>query len=86
MFLAGRLLRHHRRPRHRVAQQCQLHNMTSDLLAYVENKSRFLWPPYVIGQAIYISILSFVLLSFFFFPRLISAIADWMSTILAHMV
>jgi len=23
---------------------------------------------------------------FFFFPRLISAVADWMSTILAHMV
>jgi len=25
-------------------------------------------------------------LSFFFFPRLISAVADWMSTILAHMM
>ena len=49
----------------------------------------YLWPPYVIKQAIYIFILSFVLLPFFFlffFPRLISAIADWMSTILAHMV
>jgi len=23
---------------------------------------------------------------FFYFPRLISAVADWMSTILAHMV
>jgi len=49
----------------------------------------YLWPPFVIGQVIYIFILSFVLLSFFFlffFPRLISAIADWMSTILAHMV
>jgi len=33
---------------------------------------------------IYIFILSFVLL--FFFPRLISAVADWMSTILQHMV
>ena len=28
----------------------------------------------------------FLLLSFFFFPRLISAIADWMSVILRHMV
>ena len=46
----------------------------------------FLWPPYVIRQAIYIFILSLVLLSSFFFPRLISAVADWMSTILAHMV
>jgi len=45
-----------------------------------------LWPLYVIGQAIYIFILSFVLFSFFFFPRLFSAFADWMSTILAHMV
>ena len=35
----------------------------------------------------YIFILSFVLLcSSFFFPHLISAVADWMSTILAHMV
>jgi len=36
----------------------------------------YLWPPYVIGQAIYIFILSFVLL--FFFHRLISAVAYWM--------
>jgi len=28
----------------------------------------------------------FLLSIFFFFPRLISAIADWMSTILPHMV
>jgi len=36
----------------------------------------------------YIFILSFVLLSIFLFfvPRLISTAADWMSTILAHMV
>jgi len=49
-----------------------------------------LWSPYVIGQTIYyIFIPSFViLLSFFlsFFPRLISAVAEWMSAILAHMV
>jgi len=42
-----------------------------------------LWPPYVIGQAIYIFILWFLLL---FFPRLISVVRDWMSTILPHMV
>jgi len=35
----------------------------------------------------YIFILSFVvLLLSFFFPRLISAVAEWMSAILAHMV
>ena len=39
---------------------------------------------YVIGQTIYIFMLWFVLLSFF--PRLISAAADWMSAILPHMV
>jgi len=46
--------------------------------------THFVWPPYVIGQAIYIFILWFLLLlSFFlFFPRLISAVGDWMSTIL----
>ena len=43
-----------------------------------------LWSPYVIGQIIYIFILSFVLLSFF--PRIISAVGDWMSAILPHMV
>jgi len=42
--------------------------------------------PYVIGQAIYIFILSFVLLLSFFFPRLISAVGDWMSAILPHTV
>ena len=36
-------------------------------------------------ETIYIFMLWFVLLSFFF-PRLISAAADWMSTILRHMV
>ena len=45
----------------------------------------FLWPPYVIGQAIYIFMLRFLLL-LFLFPRLISADGEWMSTILPHMV
>jgi len=48
------------------------------------HRFRFLWPPYVIRQAIYyIFILWFLLLSF---PRLISAVGDWMSTILPHMM
>ena len=40
-------------------------------------------------ETIYIFMLWFVLLlllSFFFFPRLISAVGDWMATILWHMV
>jgi len=45
-----------------------------------------LWPPYVIGQAIIFLPCGFFLLLLFlsFFPRLISAAADWMSTILPH--
>jgi len=42
----------------------------------------YLWSPYVIGQTIIFSSCFF----FFFFPRLISAVGDWMSTILRHMV
>jgi len=48
-----------------------------------------LWPPYGIGQAIIFLPCDFYILSSyssFFFPRLISAAADWMSTILPHMV
>ena len=40
-----------------------------------------LWSPYVIGQTIIFSS-CFFLLSSSFFPRLISAVADWMFTIL----
>jgi len=50
----------------------------------------FLWPPYKIGQAIiFLPCVFFFLsffLSFFFFSRLISAAADWMSAILPYMV
>ena len=42
----------------------------------------YLWSPYVIGQTIYI----FIMFLSSFFPRLISAVGDWMSTILPHMV
>jgi len=50
----------------------------------VGNLKCFLWPPYVIGQAIIFLPCGFILLSssiFFFFPRLISEAAGWMSTI-----
>jgi len=45
-----------------------------------------LWPPYVIGQAIIFLPCGFFFYLLSFFPRLFSAVADWMSTILAHMV
>ena len=47
-----------------------------------------LWSPYVIGQTIIFlpcGFFFFFILSSFF-PRLISAVADWMSVILPHMV
>jgi len=50
--------------------------------------SRSLWSPYVIGQTIIFSCCGFFFFFFFFlfFPRLISAVGDCMSTILPHMV
>ena len=48
------------------------------------NKLIWLWPPYVIGQAIIFLPCGLFLSSFF--PRLMSAAADWMSTILRHIV
>jgi len=45
-----------------------------------------LWPPYVIGQAIIFLPCNFFLSVFLLFPRLISAAAGWMSTILWHML
>ena len=43
-----------------------------------------LWSPYGIGQTIIFLPCGFYLLSFF--PCLISAVGDWMSAILPHMV
>jgi len=45
----------------------------------------FLWSPYRIEQTIIFSSCGFFFL-LLFFPRLISAVADWMSAILPHMV
>ena len=42
----------------------------------------FLWSPYGIGRPLYFH----AVVSSSFFPRLISAVADWMSAILSHMV
>ena len=44
-----------------------------------------LWSPYVIGQTIIFLPCDFYLL-ISFFPRLISAVGDWISTILPHTV
>jgi len=46
--------------------------------------THWLWSPYVIGQTIIFSSCFFFLSSFF--PHLISAVGDWMFTILWHMV
>ena len=45
-----------------------------------------LWSPYGIGQTIIFSCCCLFFLLSSFFPRLISAAADWMSAILPHMV
>ena len=47
----------------------------------------FLWPPCVAdADIIFLPCSFYLLLLSFFIPRLISAAADWMSTILLHMV
>jgi len=48
-----------------------------------------LWSPYGIGETIIFLPCGYFFLSFFFlffFPRIISAVADWKSAILPHMV
>jgi len=45
-----------------------------------------LWSPYVIGRPYIFSSCFFFFFFLLFFPRLISAVGDWMSTILRHMV
>ena len=48
--------------------------------------NNLLWMPYGIGQAIIFLPCGFFFYLSSFFPHLISAVADWMSAILAHMV
>jgi len=50
----------------------------------ISSHDEFLWSPYIKGQTIIFLPCDFYLS--FFFPRLISAVGDWMSTILPHMV
>jgi len=70
---------------YKVEQQAAL----AALIALDLHRIRLLLPPYVIGQAIIFLPCVFYLSSFlssFISPRLISAAADWMSTILLYMV
>ena len=46
----------------------------------------FLWLPYVIGRPYIFLCCGLFVFFFLFFPRLISAVGDWMSTLLPHMV
>jgi len=55
-----------------------------DIWDCCEGNKLHLWSPYGIGRPYIFS--SCFFLSSFFFPRLISAVGDWMSTILRHMV
>jgi len=62
-------------------------NGVVDAVVCVYVSECLLWSPYGIGQTIIFSSCGyFCLLSSSFFPRLISAVGDWMSTILPHMV
>jgi len=65
-----------------------LTQMLYQCIARIQPVTPSLWPPYGIGQAIIFLPCDFYLLSifFFFFPSPISAVGDWMSTILPHMV
>jgi len=70
----------HRQSRHLVRTHGTSHKYTYICCSLV-------WPPSGIVQAIMLSPSGFFfLLSFFFFSRLFSAVADWMSTILPHMM
>jgi len=62
-----------------------------NILQYNATKiyNALLWPPIVIGRPLcFCPVLSSIFFFFYlsFFPRLISDVADWMSTILRHMV
>jgi len=68
------------RPMSIVAKRSPISATAKHLLLY-------LWPPYAIGGPLYFCpvVSFFYLLLLLFFHRLISAVGDWMSSILLHM-
>jgi len=68
--------------RHSAASQlCKTSTMT-----HLDRQECLLWPPYGEQAIIFLPCGFFFYLSPFFFSRLISTVADWMSTIVSHMV
>jgi len=72
-------------------RHCSYPAKTNSFSVFDESSAFFsmlLWPPYGIGQAVHYIVALWFLSIFlsFFFPRLISAAADWMFTILRHMM
>ena len=61
-----------------------IHLTSISLITFFVKKIGYLWPPYGTGQEILFLPCGFFI--FFLFPRLYSAITDWRSTILPHMV
>ena len=70
----------------RVSRLCTLHSRLHLFLGFSVTSSSCLWSPYGIGQTIIFLPCGFFFFLLSFFPLLISAVADWMSAILPHMV
>jgi len=73
----------------RKPEVVECHSVCIGLITQLERWCfRSLWPLIVMGRPLYFAavVSIFLLSSFFCFPRLISAVADWMSTILQHMM
>jgi len=74
---------------YRWSKQVPLMSVFGSILLVINERAdmiQSLWSPYVIGQTIIFSFCFFFLSSSCFFHRLISAVGDWMFTILRHMV
>ena len=67
------------------ANHCRVFRLAKRALMMDVRARVLLWPPYEIRRPVYFCPVISIYLSIFF-PRLISAVGDWMSTILAHMV
>jgi len=65
-------------------QECQLLKLNFKAVSSILAVVVFMVSPYGIGQTIIFSSCRLLLFFFLFFPRLISAVVEWMSAILAH--